>query len=211
MKNILCYGDSNTFGFIPVSGKRYSIDERWTGILQKLLGNEYRIIEEGLNGRTTVFEDPSKAGRNGKAYLEVCLESHKPIDLIIISLGTNDLKTKFSASENVIAQNMRRLILTVKNYDYGIGYNKPEILILAPAPLGYKADISEELAEFDKNSIATSKKLAFKYQFLSKQENVYFFDIGSVAQSSEEDQVHFTLASHLNIANALYEEVKNIL
>ena len=129
MKNILCYGDSNTFGFIPVSGKRYSIDERWTGILQKLLGNEYRIIEEGLNGRTTVFEDPSKAGRNGKAYLEVCLESHKPIDLIIISLGTNDLKTKFSASENVIAQNMRRLILTVKNYDYGIGYNKPEILI----------------------------------------------------------------------------------
>ena len=67
------------------------------------------------------------------------------------------------------------------------------------------------VAEFDKNSIAASKKLAFKYQFLSKQENVYFFDIGSVAQSSEEDQVHFTLASHLNIANALYEEVKNIL
>ena len=98
MINILCYGDSNTFGSIPKENKRYSINERWTGRLQNILGNDYRIIEEGLGGRTTVFDDPFEPGRNGIAYIEIALETHKPLDLIILALGTNDVKAHFSAT-----------------------------------------------------------------------------------------------------------------
>ena len=98
-RNILCYGDSNTWGFVPIIFDyetnymaRYSFDKRWTGILQKELGNNYRIIEEGLNGRTTNIDYPDVKGRSGTSYLNPCLYSHAPLDLVIIQLGVNDLK-----------------------------------------------------------------------------------------------------------------------
>ena len=92
MKNILCYGDSNTWGFIPGSGKRYTEDIRWTGLLQRGLGHGYQVIEAGVNGRTTSFDDPFCNYLNGWKSLPYSLLSAKPVDLLIISLGTNDLK-----------------------------------------------------------------------------------------------------------------------
>ena len=96
MKTILCYGDSNTYGLKPDSSQRYPRDVRWTGILQKKLGEDYYVIEEGLSGRTTLWDDPIEEHKNGKTYLLPCLESHSPINLVVLMLGTNDLKTRFS-------------------------------------------------------------------------------------------------------------------
>ena len=103
-KTILCYGDSNTWGYNPVNGLRYPEDVRWTGRLQKLLGPSYRVIEEGCNGRTTVYADPEEGWKCGLTYLCPCLNSHKPIDVVILMLGSNDLKRIFHASAQEIAE-----------------------------------------------------------------------------------------------------------
>lgn len=86
MTTILCYGDSNTYGYNPVNGLRYPKDVRWTGVLQKLLGEQYAVIEEGCNGRTTVFEDIAEPWKEGLGYLKPCLNTHKPIDLSLIHI-----------------------------------------------------------------------------------------------------------------------------
>lgn len=96
MTTILCYGDSNTYGYNPVNGLRYPKDVRWTGVLQKLLGEQYAVIEEGCNGRTTVFEDIAEPWKAGLGYLKPCLNTHKPIDFVIMMLGSNDLKECFT-------------------------------------------------------------------------------------------------------------------
>ena len=100
MKTVLCYGDSNTWGYIGGTGERFAPEVRWPGVLQAALGGAYRVIEEGLNGRTTVFDDSIEEGRNGETYLRPCLQTHAPIDLVILMLGTNDLKRRFSLSRN---------------------------------------------------------------------------------------------------------------
>ena len=98
MKTIVCYGDSNTYGYNPENGFRYEYEERWTTILQKELKDSAIVIPEGLNGRTTSFEDELRPGRNGATYLDPCLHSHGPIDLVVLMLGTNDLKIRFQAT-----------------------------------------------------------------------------------------------------------------
>ena len=100
MKTIVCYGDSNTYGYNPENGFRYEYEERWTTILQKELKDSAIVIPEGLNGRTTSFEDELRPGRNGATYLDPCLHSHGPIDLVVLMLGTNDLKDPFSGNTN---------------------------------------------------------------------------------------------------------------
>jgi lysophospholipase L1-like esterase len=99
IKTVLCYGDSNTWGSDPETGERFAPEVRWPGVLRQALGEGYWVVEEGLNGRTTVRDDPIEgAHKNGRTYLPACLEFHKPIDLVLIMLGTNDLKARFAAS-----------------------------------------------------------------------------------------------------------------
>ena len=113
MKTILCYGDSNTYGLKSDLVSRYPRNVRWTGILQEKLGSEYYVIEEGLGGRTTVWDDPVEDYKNGKKYLLPCLDSHKPLDLVIIMLGTNDLKSRFSVTPFDIGASMENLVKTI--------------------------------------------------------------------------------------------------
>ena len=119
MTNILCYGDSNTFGHNPdavIPGDcRFTRDRRWTGLLQQALGEEYYVIEEGLGGRTTVFNDPSSEGRNGRDWLLPCIQTHQPLDLILFMLGTNDTKVMYSAPVEEIAQGMDTLVKIALN------------------------------------------------------------------------------------------------
>nr|WP_330390789.1 GDSL-type esterase/lipase family protein [Anaerostipes sp. 494a] len=111
MKQILCFGDSNTYGLIPGTSERYNWSVRWTGILDQSLSQKgYRIIEEGLCGRTTVFEDPLRDGRKGTAIFPTVLETHQPLELVVLMLGTNDCKTVYDASSNVIGKGMERLV-----------------------------------------------------------------------------------------------------
>ncbi|MGA2640810.1 MAG: GDSL-type esterase/lipase family protein, partial [Spirochaetia bacterium] len=103
MREILCFGDSNTWGYDPVTQGRFPGDVRWTGVLQAALGPGFRVIEEGLNGRTTVWEDPVEGDKMGKRHLPPCLESQAPLDLVVLMLGTNDTKERYSAPPADIA------------------------------------------------------------------------------------------------------------
>jgi lysophospholipase L1-like esterase len=132
-KVVLCYGDSITWGYNPANRNRMTGNERWTGVLGNGLGNDYTVIEEGLNGKTTVWDDPlNGVYKNGLKYLIPCLDSHRPIDLCILLLGINDLKKRFSLSGVEIARGIMVLIEVIKKSETGLGGLKPKILILTP-------------------------------------------------------------------------------
>ena len=136
MKTILCYGDSNTWGYNPDGSGRYPKHIRWTTVLQKELGDSFDVISEGLNGRTTVWDDPVRAlggeHRNGKKYLLPCLNTHKPIDLVILFLGSNDLKPRYNVTSIEIAQGVEMLVNIIKKSDTGPNMTSPEILVIIP-------------------------------------------------------------------------------
>jgi len=207
MKEVLCYGDSNTWGYNPENKERYDRETRWTGVMQQALGEDYYVIEEGLNGRTTVWEDPIELHKNGSTYLPPCLETHKPLDLVIIMLGTNDLKVRFSVSAYDIAKSMGTLIEIVKKSNCGLKNGAPEILILAPPPLGKLTEYAEMLT----GGIEKSKKLARYYSEIAEEYNVHFFDTSSVIKSSDIDGVHFEKEAHSALGKALAEVVKKIV
>lgn len=144
MKSILCFGDSNLRGFIPGSfdeniglSKRFPKSIRWTGVMQNALGKDYDVIEEGLNGRTTIYDeiDPGRKFRNGFALLMAFLETHYPIHLVIFQLGTNDTKLQFNQSPENITEGMRQLIHIVKSEKMGPNFSIPKILVLGPQPI----------------------------------------------------------------------------
>ena len=214
MKNILCYGDSNTWGLNPagmMDGKmRHDWSVRWTGRLQAALGHEYRIIDEGLNGRTTVFDDPPFPGRNGLHFLQVCIESHMPLDLLIIILGTNDTKPLFNASEVDITNGMALLLKTAKNL-FNNGPNKlPEILIGAPVPLGEGILHRAEIGLVDGTSVAKSRKLAAHYKNLAAMQQCHFIDLGQYAVPSTIDNVHLDAEAHARVAEAMQKKIMEI-
>ena len=107
---IVCFGDSNTWGYNPKNATRYPEEVRWTGILEEMLGNEYKIIEEGQNGRTIATDDPCEGERNGIKVIVPCIESQKPFDLLILMLGTNDLKSKFHYTASDVAGEMQQML-----------------------------------------------------------------------------------------------------
>lgn len=209
MKNILCYGDSNTFGTNP-SGGRWDFQSRWTGRLALGLGNGYRIIEEGLGGRSTVWDDPLEPHRNGLATLPIFLRSHRPLDLVILSLGTNDCKTHFNATPRVIAKGAEKLIETIRTYQYGAGYPIPQILLISPIHIGRDAENSP-FASFDASSYEKSLKLAPLFQQTAELTEVAFFDAAKVAFPSAVDQLHMDADSHNSLAEALAPVVRSLL
>ena len=132
MREILCFGDSNTYGLIPKTGGRYDRNTRWTGILeQRLYEKDYRIVEEGLCGRTTVFEDELREGRRGASLLPTLLESHAPLERIILMLGTNDCKTYYNASPEVIGRGIEKLLEQIKSIA-----GTAKVLLVSPIALG---------------------------------------------------------------------------
>jgi len=136
MKTILCYGDSNTWGYNPATQDRFSQDERSPGVLRQALGDGYEVIEEGLNGRTTVWDDPIEGYKNGKEYLIPCLETHRPLDLVAMLLGTNDLKVRFSLSAYDIANGAGVVVDIVQRSGAGPDEGAPKVLLMAPPPVG---------------------------------------------------------------------------
>ena len=209
MKVILCFGDSNTHGRDPVTKRRLDKKTRWPGVLQSTLGEEYYVIEEGLNGRTTVWDDPVRGGskRNGSVYLLPCLESHSPIDLLIIMLGTNDLKARFSVTPYDIAESMGALIEIAQGSRSGLDGKSPKILIMAPPPLGKLT----EWAETFQGGVEKSKQLADYYQSVASVYDCLFLDTSTVIQTSKLDGLHFDPEDHHKlgaaVANIIYENV----
>ena len=134
MREILCFGDSNTYGYIPGgNGRRYGPDVRWTGLLSAWLKPECLIIEEGLPGRTTVFEDPILPGRKGSDYFYPCLWSHAPLDMLLLMLGTNDCKMRFGASAKNIASGIEALVRMAISTP--VWTATPKVLLISPPPM----------------------------------------------------------------------------
>lgn len=208
MKTIVCYGDSNTFGSCPLGG-RHPYEVRWTGRLQKALGNDYRVIEEGLGGRTTVFEDEIELGRNGRTGLPICLGTHKPIDLLIIMLGTNDLKVRYQLPEWDLAGGIRALLRLVKSYPFAPEYDPPQILLVSPIEIA--EGVSKTFGCFDEGAVPRSKRMAAVYAPVAKEMGVHFLDAAQYAGPSREDRLHMDAEGHAKLAQALEKKIREIL
>ncbi|MCR4689330.1 MAG: SGNH/GDSL hydrolase family protein [Saccharofermentans sp.] len=210
MINILCYGDSNTYGYDPDTGLRFAEETRWTGVLQNLLGSEYNVICEGLNGRTTVFDDPEDDWKNGLNYVRGICCTHRPVDVFVVMLGTNDCKKCFAASPDQIAGGMEQVVTSaITTLEKKQGY-RPKVLIVAPSALG---DVSKGpfAASFDDDSIARSKDLANLYEVLSISLGTYYIDASKVTAPSETDGVHLTGKGHKLLGTAIgYAILKDI-
>jgi lysophospholipase L1-like esterase len=206
MKTIVCYGDSNTWGWNAATQARFDRAERWPGVLRQELGPDYLIIEEGLNGRTTVWDDPIEGYKNGKEYLIPCLETHKPLDLVIIMLGTNDLKKRFSLSAYDIAEGAGVLVHTAQLGASGPDGGPPQVLLIAPPPVSRLS----EYADMFEGSESKSRKFSEQYRRVAEAYGCHFMDAGQVIVSSDLDGIHLDLSEHQKLGQAVAARVREI-
>lgn len=203
MKQILAFGDSNTWGLIPGSApyERYPWGVRWTSILQEKR-KDVRVIEEGLCGRTTVFEDELRPGRKGINSLPVLLESHYPVDIAIIMLGTNDCKSFYNVSSTTIGKGIERCLDALEKYV------EPEnILLIAPMNLGDDVWKPEKDPEFNQKSVETSKELKEVYRRIATKKGVKFLAASDYVRPSDIDNEHMDEASHRTFAEVVYKNL----
>lgn len=214
MKTILCYGDSNTWGYNHETQGRFSYGERWPNVMQKHLGDRFRVIEEGLNGRTTAKDDPDDEypeAKNGQSYLIPCLRSHSPLDLIILMLGTNDLKEKFFTTVDEIADNAGKLVELSRNELCGRQEHEPEILLVAPIAIGSTIETSVFREEFGgRKSIVPSIALADALRRTSERFACRFLNAAQIARPNEGDAIHFSREGHRQFGEAAARKVQEI-
>jgi lysophospholipase L1-like esterase len=214
---ILCFGDSNTWGFVPVAdgapSTRYPRAQRWGGVVADTLGAE--VIEEGLNGRTTDQPDPSHplltgAGLDGSAFLPACLASHLPLDAVAIMLGTNDTKAAFGRNAERIATGARKLLNIVRTLDGGVGtaYPNPRMLLIAPPPLGR---LNDHFSAMFEGGHEKSRQLAPLYEALAHSADAAFLDAGSVIRSDGKDGLHFSAEAQRALGLAAATKLRELL
>ena len=207
MKSILCYGDSNTWGYNPKTAERVDYDSRWPGVLSSTLGKGYYIIEEGLPGRTTVCDDPVEEVMSGKNYLIPCILSHMP-DLVIIMLGTNDLKYRFSLTASDISKGAKLLVNMVLNSNAGPGGNcSPHVLLIAPPPVSKLTAFAEMFMDAKEKSL----KMGEYYSTVAQECGCHFLDAGKIVNSSDIDGVHLEQSQHEILGKEVAKKVLEIL
>ncbi|MBO6046849.1 MAG: GDSL family lipase [Erysipelotrichaceae bacterium] len=203
---ILCIGDSNTWGYDPMTGEQQK--NRWTQILMKLL-SEDTIIEEGLNGRTFAFDDPSNSERNGIKRLPTILKTHQFVDLIIVMLGTNDLKTVFHATAADIAKCARTFIEIINNPDFYNG-SVPKTLLVSPVYIDDNVENVWLDPEFSVESAKESHLLAEHLEVVAKDCGTAFMNAADYAEASKVDCVHMDGANHQKFAQAIADKIKTL-
>lgn len=205
MKTILCYGDSNTWGYIPKIGQRYEPDVRWTGVLAAHLGKDYRVVEEGLNGRTTVFDDPHDDFRNGKSTLGMCVISQKPLDWVVLMLGTNDLKFADAVGA---ARGANVLVRMLTHADAAFAVSAPifpngaNILLVSPILFHEDFDNSPFRSVF-RYTYEESLKFAKEFKAVADLQGVHFLDAAKYASPSPVDGLHMEADSHQKLGEAI--------
>lgn len=205
MKQILCYGDSHTWGYWGNDWTRFPFEERWPGRLEMLMGKEYRVIEEGLCSRTIAMEDAVQPFRNGLAYLQPCLMSHFPLDCLIVMLGTNDTKRRYGLAAQEIGLAMEELLKTVLGFFHWTG-TRTKFLLIAPAPLqSYAGNF-----EMDGDSLKKSRMLAGIYQELARAYGVEFLDAGAFVRHYQADGCHFDREGHRELAQGVYDTLRGM-
>lgn len=210
-RHILCYGDSNTWGFCAATGGRYGDDIRWTMQLQKLLGDDYLVGEAGLNGRTTVFEDPLNEGLNGLVHLLPAMSHHCPLDLLVIMLGTNDTKERFSATPRNITDGLRRLVNKAKGLEL-LFNGPPRILIVAPIKIDERIYGEPLVAPgMGAGCVEKSHALPELFEALAEELGCEFMDSNPHVTPALGDFMHFDPDSNQRFAKALHGKILEIL
>ena len=211
---ILCFGDSNTWGYAPVPAPpsvRHAEQDRWPQVMGAALG-DVTVIEEGLNGRTTDADDPlipqlAGAGVNGAAYLPAAMASHNPLDLVIIMLGTNDLKPHLNRLPPRIAMGAKRLLDIVRTLDGGVGtaYPNPKALLICPPPPG---TLSPYFADHYAGGAQKGRALPPLYAAVAERAGAAFLDAGTVITTDGDDGVHFSAAMQRRLGLAVADKVR---
>lgn len=211
MRRILVFGDSNTWGYRPDNApgkppRRYDDAVRWTGVLGALLGDGYCVLNEGLNGRTTVWDDPIDPYRRGRDHIVPLLETHAPFDLLIVMLGTNDLKQRFGATARDIAGGAQVLAEMALARAWVFVGNQPRVLLICPPPLGPIEPDSSFSGGGEK-----SRRLAPHFRVVARESGVDWLDAGEFVASAEADGVHLTPEAHRALGEAVARKVKEML
>ena len=205
-KKIVCYGDSNTWGYVPVTGKRYPKGVRWTSLLAEYTGAE--VIEEGLNGRTTVFPDELAPYRTGSDYIEACVDSHSPFDLLIVMLGTNDMKTYVCNCADASAKGAARICRMARNVCPDI-----DILLVSPIVLGLWRTEMGPMFQLNKESLENTYKFGPLFEAQAVENGFYFLDAARFAEPSKGpmgDATHMDPENHKKLARAIADKVLEI-
>lgn len=214
LKRVLCFGDSNTYGAIPHNDDRFPAHIRWTGILQTLLRDKIEVIEEGLCGRTVATKHPALATQadgleyfyHGGQYFYPCIMSHDPIDLVVIMLGTNDIKNKYGKTIEEITNDLEKFFINAVIREENL-IRKPEILLVAPIPMN-------ETYEYVKANFidgnAKLEKLSREYEALTERHKIHFmnaFDLRYVG----DDGLHFNAEGHALFAQNIASKISTLL
>ena len=208
MKTILCYGDSNTWGQHAPAGDRFDENTRWGSRLRTLLGDGYRVIEEGQRGRTTVWDDPVENRLAGLTYLWPCLDSHAPIDLVVIMLGTNDCKPYFGLHPQNIADGAGRLVDMVQKCNFGPGDTAPKVLLISPIRIKASSFYPHLFSE---KEAAKSQGFPAAYEAVAERYGCAWLDAAALAQPDPADGVHLDAEGHKALAEAVAVKVKEII
>ncbi len=197
MKKILCFGDSNTYGYIPNNGARYDKNTRWTGVLSLLSHGKFEIIEDGCNNRTAFAANPAGKIFTGYEILPELLTDD--FDAVVLAIGINDTQFLYNLSSIEIASGVEKLINIVK-----VKSPQAKILLVAPSILTDDVLNGNFACLFDRTSIEKSRQLPLLYKKIAEKQNIEFFDLNSVAKTSSLDGLHYAPEQHLKIAQAIF-------
>lgn len=208
MKKILCYGDSNTYGFMPKTFGRYEKSARWSGILSNLLGDNFEITEEGMNNRTGFFKNPEGLKQSGGEYLPIYLQNHKDFDICILALGSNDAQIFYDLNKENAIIGLQNLINSVKSANINT-----KIIIIPPVKITKNILTSGFSMMFNKESIEKIQKIFPIFEQVAQNNNCHYFDFNEFTTPSENDGLHYNMYSHnliaQKLANFILEEVNN--
>lgn len=214
MISILCYGDSNTWGYDPATGNRFPKHQRWPGVMQEALGSGYDVIAEGLNGRTTIWDDPTDFdpdgfARNGQKHLIQCLNSHMPLDLVIVYLGTNDLKRRLALSAYDISSGASVLVSMVQASTFGREGRAPNLLSVCPPPLAPLSGTPFE--PIFNGGESKSRDLHEHYKNVADTKNVPLVNAGEFVENSPIDGIHHSELGHERLGNAIATKIQQLM
>ena len=205
---ILCIGDSNTWGYNPENGWRY--EKRWTKVLGDLMP-EHEIVEEGMNGRTLLTVDPFMQERCGIAGLKILLMSHKPIDYVIVMLGTNELKTSFECSAEYVAKGIEEFIKVIQDKEMWDRFSMPGLLVVSPVLIRRELITNGDVfGGYDEKSVLESEKMADAIEKVCNKYDVDFMDAAKYAKASLTDNINLDEENHGKLARAVDEKLKKM-
>jgi lysophospholipase L1-like esterase len=205
MRTVLCFGDSNTWGYDPETGERFPRDVRWPGRLQAALGAEWYVVEEGLNGRTATLDSPVALGKNGLTYLKPCLDSHAPLDAVLIALGTNDLAERYSLTATDVARAAALLAYVVSTSEAGVDGAAPLPILVCPPRVG-DATWEEDWA----SAPAKSALLPERFRAVAAESGFELIDLGDVTRFSDLDGIHLDAAGHAAVAGLVERTLRRL-